>query len=265
MSKLTSIAASARSADLPADDPRPADEADLLAAAVLRAERRMAALAEVTRIGLSLMSSLERRVLATDREAFDPSAPKRSVSDPATAVPPIFEEPAAAFAKLSRSVRLTVDLEAKADEALQRLRRGEAAALTAQRVASEKKADEAASAREDSARDRVRAQVAIAIGRESETEAEECERLAAMMERLDEDEAYIDVESRPLREIVKQLCGELDLTPDWSDWTKTGWPEPTHSGPQARPRWSPFHQVSRGPILAANQNIPTDRMDIYDP
>jgi len=138
MSKLTSIAASTRPADPAADEPRPVDEADLLAAAVLRAERRMAALAEVTRIGLSLMGSLERRVLATDAAAFDPSASKRSVSDSATAVPPIFEEPAAAFAKLSRSVRLTVDLEAKADEALQRLRRGEAAALTAQRVAREK-------------------------------------------------------------------------------------------------------------------------------
>ena len=266
MSKLTSIAASTRPADPPAEDPRPVDEADLLAAAVLRAERRMAALAEVTRIGLSLMSSLERRVLVTDAAAFDPSAPKTSVSESATAVPPIFEEPAAAFAKLSRSVRLTVDLEAKADETLQRLRRGEVTLLTAQRVAREKKAADAACRSGEDADDRVRAQVAIAIARESETEAEECERLAAMMERMDEDEAYRDLESRPLREIVEQLCDDLDLKPDWSGWTKHGWPARTRSGPDARRRWSPFHQNSRGPILEENKNFPRDnRWHLYDP
>jgi len=86
-----------------------------------------------------------------------------------------------------------------------------------------------------------------------------------MMERMDEDEAYRDVQSRPLREIVKQLCAELDLTRDWSGWTKDGWPPPPRSGPDARPRWSPFHQNSRGPILEANKTIPTDRIDIYDP
>ena len=120
--------------------------------------------------------------------------------------------------------------------------------------------------RDDAARDRVCAQVAIAIGRESETEAEECERLAAMMERIDGDEAYINVESRPLRDIVNQLCGELDLKPDWSSWTKTGWPARTRSGPDARPRWSPFHQNSRGPILEENKKFPVnDRWYLYDP
>ena len=34
--------------------------------------------------------------------------------------------------------------------------------------------------------------------------------------------AYDELQDRALREVVEQLCGDLGLTPDWSDWTDEG-------------------------------------------
>ena len=54
---------------------------------------------------------------------------------------------------------------------------------------------------------------------------------------------------RPLRQVVEQLCGELGLGPDWSEWTDgTGWPDP-RDAPPYRSRWSEFNQVSGAPII----------------
>ena len=91
-------------------------------------------------------------------------------------------------------------------------------------------------------------QVAIAIARESESEDGDVERYEAMEERLEEDEAYIDLTDRPLREVVGQLCADIGLTVDWTGWTENGWPEPPRSGPGARSRWSPFRTASPRPI-----------------
>jgi hypothetical protein len=64
----------------------------------------------------------------------------------------------------------------------------------------------------------------------------------ALDERLDEDDAYMDLEDRPLREVVEQLCADLCIEPDWDRWTGDGWtPRPF----PARARWSDFNKPSR--------------------
>ena len=103
------------------------------------------------------------------------------------------------------------------------------------------------------ARGRLEDQVDTAIIRESETEKECRERLAALTERLESDDAYDDVRGQPFREVVEQLCTETGFKPDWSDWTDDGWPHPPPGGPEARPSWSPFRQPSPRPILKQNQ------------
>ncbi|HLZ84131.1 MAG TPA: hypothetical protein VKQ54_11245, partial [Caulobacteraceae bacterium] len=82
-----------------------------------------------------------------------------------------------------------------------------------------------------------------------ESESECSDLLDALAERLDDDVAYIDVEDEPLREVVERLCGDLGLKPDWSRWTKNGWPERPEDVFKTREPWSPFNKVSRKPVL----------------
>ena len=97
-------------------------------------------------------------------------------------------------------------------------------------------------------------QVTTVIAREAESERESEDLLDALEERMTDDLVYLDVEDQPLREVVERLCADLGLHPDWSGWTDKGWPDPPEAG---RPQWSPFHRVSRRPILARNQQGPS--------
>jgi hypothetical protein len=238
MSKSASNAASAPQPDPPPDDPPAVDEADRLAASVLYAERRMRMLEELASIGMDLTRALHRRVLAT--EADPPAAG-------AQGVPPA--EAAEAFAKLSRAVRLTLDLQARLEEKLRALRTGEATAREARREKHTLRDDDAEKERLAEASARVADQVEIAIAREAESEQDHNQRFYALVERLELDAAYEDVTDRPLRQVVEQLCSDLCLTPDWSGWTEEGWPRPPPVGPHARSYASPFHRPSPKPLL----------------
>ena len=230
----------------------PADECGRLAAAVARAERRLQVLVEISEIGLRLMRRLEE------------SPVEAKGKEPPTAAP----DPASAFAKLSRAVRLTIALEVQAEEDLRAALAGEATAAEERRETRDRSAvdvdeelresrDRAASDADEKARQaarhRLEDQVELAIGRECETEKEFGERCAAMDERLEWDDSYDDVRGRPFREVVERLCAEIGLDPDWSTWTDDGWPAPPQGVPQARLPWSPFHRPSPRPILKQNQ------------
>jgi len=252
MSKSASLDAPAPLPDPPADDPRAVAESDRLAASVARAESRLRVLEEIREIGMRLMRKLEEAPVAGS------DAPRA--------------DPAVAFAKLSRAVRLTLDLEVRAEEDLRAALAGEVTAHEQRRETRERlaaKAEELAGkadekARQDAVR-RVEDQVEIAIGREAETEKEYFERSAAMDERLDCDEAYEDARDEPFREVVERLCRDIGLAPDWSDWTDDGWPELPDRGPQARPPWSPFHRVSPKPILKKSQDYLRQTFELAKP
>ena len=256
MTKFASISAAAPSPEpLAGDAPAPAvDGAHRLAASIARAERRLRVLEEIGEIGMRLMRKLE-----------DPPA-KGAASDAPRS------DPAVAFAKLSRAVRLTLDLEVRAEEELRAALAGEVTVHeqrreTRERVAAE--AEELAGKADEKARQhalsRVEEQVEIAIARESESEKEFFERSAAMDERFEWDEAYDDVRDQPFREVVERLCKDIGLTPDWSDWTEDGWPELPKRGPAARPSWSPFHQVTPKPILKKNQGYHRQTLELAKP
>ena len=69
---------------------------------------------------------------------------------------------------------------------------------------------------------------------------------AALDERLDEDDAYRDLERLPLRETVERLCADLQLTPDWSRWDGEAW---TPQEPFFRSKASIWRRPSRKPLL----------------
>jgi hypothetical protein len=252
MSKSDPICAPAPPSDPPADDPPAADAIDRQAQSVARAERRLRVLEEIGDIGMRLMRKLE--------------------DAPAVAADAARPDPAAPFAKLSRAVRLTLDLEERAEEALRAALAGEVTVREQRRETRERvaaKAEELAGKADEKARQhavsRVEDQVEIAICREAETEKECFERSAAMDERLQDDEAYEDVRDQPFREVVERLCKDIGLNPDWSDWTDDGWPELPNRGPEARPPWSPFHRVTPRPILKKNQDYPRQTFELAKP
>ncbi|MDB5482537.1 MAG: hypothetical protein JWO83_3590 [Caulobacteraceae bacterium] len=235
MSKSDLTTAPAPQPDPPAADPPAVDEADLLAASVARVEHRLRLVDELAEMAMKLARRVTERALAED------PAPTKAGD-----APPDFA--ADHLAKLSRAVRLTLDLAGRLEETLRALRAGEIAVRAAHRQEGEARASRARMARDAAARDKVSEQVAMVIFSESESETESNDLLDALAERLSDDIVYIDVEDQPLREAVERLCGDLGLKPDWSRWTDDGWPEQDEFF-NTRERWSPFNRVSRKPVL----------------
>ena len=240
MSKSARTTAPAPRPDpIPADALAAVDEAGLLAAAVARVEHRLRLLDELAEMAMTLARGVTKRAVAADEADATTQA---SAKDAALSCA------ADDFGKLSRALRLTLDLTDRLEETLRRLRAGEAAARVARRQDDEARASRAGMARAVAARDKVSEQVAMVILSESESEGECGDLLDALAERLTDDAAYADVEDQPLREVVERLCGDLGLAPDWSRWTRDGWPESPGEVFAKRQPWSPFSQVSREPI-----------------
>jgi len=219
-------------APAPQPDPRPIDPPavdDLHAASVARVERRLRLLDDLAEMAMKLAS----RVTEEAAKAADAAASTYAADD---------------LAKLSRAVRLTLDLAGPLEETLARLRAGEVSVRAARRQEHEARASRARDRRDTAARDKVSEQVRMVIFSESESETESRDLLDALEERLSDDIVYIDVADQPLREAVERLCGDLGLKPDWSRWTDDGWPEPDEFF-KTRETWSPFNWVSRKPVL----------------
>jgi hypothetical protein len=204
-----------------ADPPPPPDPH--AAAAIARAERRLAILAELTEIGMALARDLGPQV--ADPPAPEKAAPRR--------------DPADAFARLSRAIRLTLALEARTEAELAALRAGVAIAMQARREA-------AAKARSAAHRGAIELAVQEAIETEIADPDEGRAACEALTERLREDPAYEDLDSMTFTEAVRRLCADLDLSPDWSRWTEQDWLDGPH---ELRRPYSPFCKPSRRPVL----------------
>jgi hypothetical protein len=216
-------------------------------AAVLRAELRLQVLQEVTQIGLRVARALERLTLAAADAVDAPAAPDAAEAPAGRAPSPvtIAFDAAAALDRISRSVRLTVALEARAEEQLRALLAGEAAKVEARRVAARNREHDESVAQSRHHRSEVERLVIEAAEREAEDEEALDGVLEALEERLDQDEAYWDLDDMPLREAVERLCADLELTPDWSLWEEEGWPP---KPPFSRFRFSIWSRPSRRPL-----------------
>jgi hypothetical protein len=211
------------------------------AAAIARAEWRLAILAELTEIGMGLARDLGRETA----EAPDTAATRR--------------DPADSFARLSRAIRLTLNLAARFDAELAKLRAGVAIEVETWREAAAVSADKAAQTK--SAAHRRAIEVAVETALEAEI-ADRNERLAcfeALNERLEWDEAYRNLDSLTFDEAVKRLCADLELSPDWSRWTEEGW---VREPGIIRQPGSEFSRPSRKPVLVTcDPFMPPPRRD----
>jgi hypothetical protein len=253
MSKSAHINAPATPPEPPVEAAPAVDEAGLLAASVARVEHRLALLDELADIAMEMARGVAEHSRAVKGAAAE--------SAKAGATPAAHDFGADNFSKLSRAVRLTLDLAGRLEETLRALRSGEAKIHEARRQKREARDLSASIERSEAAQERVVEQVKMVIAREAESEGDSCDLLAALDERLNDDIDYIDIDSRPLREAVERICGDLDLKPDWSRWTDAGWPEDPVELLGARPAWSPFNRPSRKPLLYKNRDYERREFD----
>ena len=237
------------------DDPAMNDDIDSLGPAMLRGQRRLRDLEELTTIGLDITRALHRRLLADEEAATVSTAVKGetnvSAKSPASKAPRF--DPAAAFAGLSRAVRLTINLEVQADETLRALQSREIASRETRRAERKRRDGVANEERHEVARDKVWDRVTAVIDIEAKTDVEYGDLMEAMIERLDEDSAYDDLGDKPLGEMVERLCDDLKLSPDWRHWTGQDWT------PESRPRrarCSIFNTPSRKRLFPDQSDTP---------
>jgi hypothetical protein len=211
--------------------------------AVLRAERRLRLLEELTEIGMELARALRPGVSA------DEPIGEAAGGDPATDnVRGRGRDLADALARLSRAVRLTMALEARTDEELRDLKSGIVRVRDQERAKAAERAEHTAHIDHLTRRGRVSYLVASLAEAEIGDEGEFENLCAALEERLEEDAAYEDCDKWPLRETVERLCKDLALTPDWSRWAGEDWSVDDATG---RSPFSPFREPSARPILSA--------------
>jgi len=209
--------------------PCPADEADWARAYAMR---QLEMLGELAEIGLDVARAIERQASGRT-DAQDGDAPT---------TPAVFQgDPALAYARVSRAVRLTLMLQARLIEDLK----------AADKAGAEAGAEAAAeTARlEPAYRKKVRVEAIVERLIEAEHPDDE-ETLDTLMadagERLDDEDLYGDLLERPVSEIVARLCKDLGLAPDWAELAEELWAvREVESG---RPGW---------PL--AQQALPTER------
>ena len=161
--------------------------------AVLRAERRLRMLEKLAQLEMELAEALQRQAIA----AANPTPPAQpdaaAASGPGTA-PETAGDLSAAFARIARSLRLTLALQARAEEQLRALLAGEAAKVEVRRAEASRRAAAEARARSERHRNEVERLVCEAAEREVEDLEALDGVLEALEERLDEDEAYWDLD-----------------------------------------------------------------------
>src|SRR5471032_1709632 len=216
----------------PPDPAAPAAE-EAADPSVLRAERRLRLLEELSEIGMEMARALRPSAEAREGSPDDKAQARR-------------RDPADVFGSLSRAIRLTLALEARTDEELRDLKAGVVRVRQDEQVRTAQRAEHAAHI------DRLirKGEVSGLVERLAEAEigdGDQFENLcAALEERLDEDEAYQDLDKWPLRETVERLCKDLALSPDWSRWDGEDWSVNDANG---RDFFSPFRQPSAIPLV----------------
>jgi hypothetical protein len=233
------------------DAPTGSDEVERLAAQILRAERRLKMIEELSERSMALARLAHDRAMDDGRRAAEAAGePARPAATGAPASPNP-DASAATYAKLSRTVRLCLDMEARADQALAALRDGAPAARAARRTRVERETRE----RREKVEHEVLAMMEPVIREAADSERREGELVAAVIERMTFDCAYDDLQDWDTVVTVGRLCADLGLKPDWNAWTVDGWPLPEGELFLQRPVWSPFNRVSDTPILARTQAI----------
>ena len=183
-------------------------------------ERQAARLEELAEIGMEIARDLRRRVA-------EAAAPGVEAVDPSVV--------ALAFGRVSRAVRMTCALQTEVLDKLRGVGRIEAYDATLAAQAARKLAEAAArsAAALDVGKQRLlarKSEIAKAMtgvigglhrGAEGGEAHERCIREAT--ERLKDANDLGDILSRPISEIIEQICRDLGLSPDWERLAMEPW------------------------------------------
>jgi hypothetical protein len=231
-----------------------------------RAEERLDMLRELAELGMTLARELTRRAVYTPEPLVDPDPPAAAAAAAAAAARgdtgadfaarPHREprhDPAESFARVSRAVRLTLALEARAEADLAALLAGTVSAPAADGPSSVAPDAPKPVKYEDPPldhgsphRNQIRDRVFEAINAEITDIYPAQEALSALYERLAESDRYDAFIHRPVKESVAAICEDLGLHPDWSRWTDEGFtPKPDGPKYQWQLFWGPWPR--RGP------------------
>jgi hypothetical protein len=177
-------------------------------------EQQIAMLSPLAQAGLSMALALERQVKAAE-EADTPAPPAVFV----------------AFARVSRAVRVTLMLQARLIKELQgrdRMAESEARSDVMQETEQRKAYVES---------------IVERIAERGGAYPHEVERLVQeTADRLDRDDLYGNLMSRPVSELVAMICKDLGLEVDWPELAQEAWareemergtwpcPNPAHPG-----------------------------------
>ena len=192
----------------PANDPfldRP--EADLA--------WKLPMLRELAELGMDMARDVRDRAVAEPK-------PEPASDQPTTADEPAKDDGKAdslarAFARLSRSVRMTLALHTKLLEDYRKSDEERAAERT-------RRAAAARDAHRANQRDKVKRVAEATIDAETGEDWNEREDLLdALSERLKDFDDYADLGNRSIGEIIARICRDLGLKPDWRRWVDAAW------------------------------------------
>ena len=211
--------------------PETPEQAAYRAAAILRAERRLRIAAELTELGRELALAVQKRALAEEA----------AMDCPQDRTPAKSSGGAMAFAKLSRTVRLCLDMEVRAEAALTALHAGKPIITPDPTLPF--------SEGQDAANRVIKGKMRQVFREAVETEAQEDDLIEALRERLAHDEAYWDRGGEDQAVTIARLCHDLGIDPKHNHWTRQGWVDPPGTKSRVRQRWAAFNDVSGKTIL----------------
>ena len=196
------------SAAEPANDPfldRP--EADLA--------WKLPMLRELAELGMDMARDVRDRAVAEPKP--EPAPDQQATADEPAKNDGKTDSLARAFARLSRSVRMTLALRAKLAEDSRRSSEERAAERT-------RRAAAARDAHRDHQRNKVKRVAEATIDAETGEDWNEREDLLdALSERLKDFDDYADLGNRSIGEIIARICRDLGLKPDWRRWVDAAW------------------------------------------
>jgi hypothetical protein len=198
--------------------------------------------------------------LHVELPAPDRAEPVPAPSDgPADAVPPQApsdrpsdEELARAFERIARGVRLSYMLEEKL------IRDFAAHAKEAAKDAAEQ-AIEAERKRRSATKSTVNRVVKEAIQAEAGDQGEREHLLGRLRLRLDQDDMYRDLATKPAEILIARLFRELELDPNWDRWQGEAWLNGADYAPQGDASAAPVCPICRRaptPVSAARTGGP---------
>ncbi len=226
------------------------DDEDAPNPAIAGTEKRRRKLEELSDIGMEIARSIQVEV-RLEGQAYGLKLSRAEGPAQAQAVrasvPAKSREAAAAFARISKAIRLTIALEARTEQDLAALIAGEPAAREARRADRARRAAAETKARHDAGVAKVREILHDIAECESETLTEYENLTEALDERLERDEAYAHLEDTALDYVVRTICKDLGLNPDRHAWTGQELPP---RPPLSRPKFSVFNTPGRNLRLA---------------